>query len=128
MENIKTKDEGMFTFTDVSKIPAQPYHQLVIYKSFASTLLNIEEHLDADFSGNILVDTIFATGNNSNRFIDGRVENGKLDRDSVAVILIDRHDELRVLSNRIIRQDPDGMEAGVLLSHQKKMLLKGISI
>ena len=128
MEEMKIKNKGMLTFVDVSDVSAQYYRQLVIYKSYMSTLGDINKHLEPDFSGNILIDTLFANGNNSDRFIECRVENGKLARDSFAVVSVNRRDELRVLSNRIICQDPDGMKAGVLLSHQKKMILKGISI
>lgn len=41
MVKIKTADEGMFTFADVTTIPAQSYNQLVIYKSYAATIPSV---------------------------------------------------------------------------------------
>lgn len=124
----KTVDRGPLTFVDLSDQLDQPYKRLVIYKSYMAEVADIQQELDADFTGDILIDTLFSTGNNSNRFIKARVEDGKLVFGSFEVVTIGRHEPLRELSNHIIRQDPDGMEASVLLSHQKRLLAKGISI
>ena len=128
MENVTINEEGMFAFVDVSSLEAIPYNQLVIYKSCYAEILEIEQHLDADFSGGIVVDTLFHTGNNSNRFITGRVERGEFVHDSFEVLPVPRKHALRELSNGIIREDPEGMEAGVMNSAQKRLLKKGISI
>lgn len=128
MEENKLVNKGTFTFVDLSDQPDQPYKSLVIYKSYMAEVMDIEEHLDAEFSGDIIIDTMFSTGNNSNRFIKAQVEKGKLVFGSFGVVAIDRREPLRELSNRTIAQDPLDMEASVLLNHQKKMLAKGISI
>lgn len=128
MENAKTIDKGMFTFVDVAGLPAIPYCQLVIYKSCYAEILEIEQHLDAELSGDIVIDTMFHTGNNSNRFIRGEVKNGEFVHDSFEVLPVPKKHALRELSNRIIREDSEGMETSVMNSAQKQLLKKGISI
>lgn len=128
MEENKSVNKGTFTFVDLSNQPDQPYKSLVIFKSYMAEVTDIEEHLDAEFSGDIIIDTMFSTGNNSNRFIKAQVEKGKLVFGAFEIVAIDRREPLRELSNLIIAQDPHDMEASVLLSHQKKLLAKGVSI
>lgn len=110
------------------EITDSEYDMLVISKTFASNIIGTMQHFDRDFTGKVVIDNLFAVGNNSNRFVTANVNNGVLDASSVTVLPLSRHDNLRELSNSLIRQDPEGLDAGVLLSHQKKLLLKGISI
>ncbi|MFD9627928.1 type II toxin-antitoxin system RnlB family antitoxin [Peribacillus muralis] len=72
----------------------------MIYKYYMANVTDIARHLDDDFSGRILIDTIFSNCKNSDRFVEVCVENGEPVRESLAFVQIDRNTELRVLSNR----------------------------
>lgn len=122
------KHDFPFSFVDLSDMPDQPYRQLIVFKSYMSNFMDMASYIADDFTGRILIDTMFTIGNNSDRFVEGQIENGKIDYDSFAVVTIARKDPLRILSNKAIVDDPEGINDGVLLSHQKKLLLKGLSI
>jgi hypothetical protein len=116
---------------DVCDLPdsiSDAFDKLVIFKSYMSSLSDLFYFFDKAFSGTILIDTMFSTGNNSNRFISAVVKDGKTDTTSIEIVTIQRQHPVRVFSNERIRQDKDGLGVSVLTSIQKKLLLKGISI
>jgi len=119
---------------DIVNLPddvSQEYCKLVIFKSYMSTLSEVMALFDAAFmrgSGVIIIDTMFSTGNNSNRFVKVVVTDGKLDPKSFETVTTSRHDAIRVFSNKHIAKDPDSLQASVLTQAQMKLLLKGISI
>ncbi|MCK0473369.1 type II toxin-antitoxin system RnlB family antitoxin [Halalkalibacter sp. APA_J-10(15)] len=104
------------------------YYKLVIFKSYKSSLSDLLSFFDQVFSGTVIIDTLFSAGNNSNRFLKAVVTDGKMDPLSVEVVSCRRHHPVRAFSNNCIMQDPDGLEASVLVRTQKQLLLKGVSI
>lgn len=54
------KQTDKVTLVDVTGIPNHPYQKLVIYRNPSVGIYDIEEHLDADCSGCILIDAVVA--------------------------------------------------------------------
>lgn len=117
-----------YDIVDLSHDVSQEYSKLVIFKSYMASPSEAMRMFDASFSGTIIMDTIFSTGNNSNRFIKAVVTDGEMDPKSVEIVKTSRHDAIRVFSNQHIAKDPDCLDAGVMTSAQTRLLLKGISI
>jgi hypothetical protein len=113
---------------DLSDSISPEFDKLVIFKSYRCSLSDLVSFFDKAFSGTIIIDTMFSTGNNSNRFIRAVVNDGKMNRNSILIENKHRQHPVRVFSNDRIREDKDGLEVSVLTSPQKKLLLKGLSI
>ncbi|OMF76708.1 type II toxin-antitoxin system RnlB family antitoxin [Paenibacillus glucanolyticus] len=106
------------------------YDKLVIFRNWEADFNQIENHIPEGFNGRILIDMMTKMGaKNNERFLTGFVVKGKFETGAMAYVILNRQEELRVLSNRILtQQSPDSLEASVLTLTQQKMLLKGLSI
>ncbi|MGC6586159.1 hypothetical protein ACPV3A_14475 [Paenibacillus sp. Dod16] len=106
------------------------YDKLVILRNWEADFNQIEHHMLDGFNGRILIDMMTKMGaKNNERFLAGCVVKGKFKTGAMAYVILNRQEELRVLSNRILtQQSPDSLEVSVLTLTQKKMLLKGLSI
>lgn len=82
----------------------------------------------SELSGKVLVDNIFRTGNNNRRFFELTYENGKIDFETLKFINLDRKNNIRVTSNKYLKELPEYVENSILNLSQKQLLLKGISI
>ncbi|MEX3623597.1 type II toxin-antitoxin system RnlB family antitoxin [Viridibacillus arvi] len=117
-----------YDIIDVPDTVTPLYDKLVLYKSYLGNLSEAIRLFDKSFSGVIVIDTMFHSGNNSNRFLDAKVKDGKVDHHSVKIVNTERHTPIRVFSNKHIQQDTDSMERSVLTTEQKQLLAKGVSI
>lgn len=138
------ESNGIVTIQEVSRVNKNRYDildvadginevcdKLVVYKSYMSSLseLSVVIHEnDSSFSGVILIDTLLKSGNNSNRFLRAVVSDGIIDLQSVTVVNTVRKTPIRAFSNQYLAQHPDAVNASVLTTHQKQLLLKGVSI
>ena len=87
----------------------------------------VEEH-QFNCLGNIIVDCILYTGNNSDRFIEIKCEDGKLNLNKYNFVILDRKNEIRIKANNTLRRYPVLVNNSILSNSQKKLLLHGISI
>ncbi len=105
--------------------------KLVVYKSYMASLseLSVVMHEnDSSFSGVILIDTLLKSGNSSNRFLRVDVTDGVIDSQTITTVNTVRNSPIRVFSNKHLANHPSAVEASVLTTYQKQLLLKGISI
>jgi|SRR5690606_18872457 len=79
-------------------------------------------------SGKVIVDTVLFSGNNSDRFLEIKCDQGKVDFNTINYVNLERKDELRIKANDILRKYPSIVNNSILNSSQKKLLLHGISI
>lgn len=109
----------------------QEYSVLLTPMSLESPV-GLIQHLLRDgtiqVNGKVLVDSVLTAGNNENRFIEMKIDEGKIAVHTLKTISLIRQDFLRKLANEILREHPAVVENSILNSLQKKMLLKGISI
>ena len=101
------KQTDKITLVDVTSIPDHPYEKLVIYRKPSVGIYDIEEHLDADCSGCILIDALVCNGNNRYRFIECDVENGEIVTGSASMRLHRPHPVIVEVSEHTISQDPN---------------------
>lgn len=101
------KQTDKVTLVDVTGIPNHPYQKLVIYRNPSVGIYDIEEHLDADCSGCILIDAVVCNGNNRYRFIECQVENGEIVTGSASMRLHLPHPVIVEVSEYIISEDPN---------------------
>ncbi|WP_145142209.1 hypothetical protein [Paenibacillus sp. Y412MC10] len=114
----------------IADLSGSDYDKLVIFKHWEAHIGGVEHHMPDGFTGRILIDSMTRMGaKNNERFLAGRVINGKYEAGSLAYVMLKREDHLRVFSNRtLVQHCPESLLASVLTNAQQKMLLKGISI
>lgn len=108
-----------------------PYIAIVVlldyrepYEVLDPDTFNIGDNL----RGKILLDTLLHSGNTSSRFIELEYDKGHLDFKQLKSVKLDRKDDLRVRTNKVLSQHPDVIEKSILNSAQKKLILRGLSI
>ena len=107
------------------------YYALLTTLSSQSPIDLIREYVvenEIKCSGKVIVDIVFHSGNNSDRFIELTCEDGKLDFASFNFVQIERKSDLRIKANETLRQYPLLINNSILNNSQKKLLLHGISI
>lgn len=132
------ESNGVVTFQEASglkkdrytivDVPDVRYDKLVIFKSHLASLSDVPNLFDNDYSGVVIVDSLFSAGNSSNRFIKIDMEDGKPNLKTTDVVSLKHHDPIRMFSNSCIQGDPNRLETSTLNSAQKNLLLKGVSI
>lgn len=76
----------------------------------------------------ILFDTLFHSGNSTDRFIEFEINDGEIDWETAQVARITKQDSLRsIIANRI-KGDVELINNSILSSIQKKMIAKGMGI
>lgn len=77
---------------------------------------------------NVLIDNILHNGNESNRYFTFSITNNEIKKDSFNVVYVPKLDELRRISAEYYKDKEQLINSSVLVSVQKKMLLKGLPI
>lgn len=136
------EENGVVTITESSRINFKKYaihdlpgshisgkyDKLVLFKTYNGKLSELIHMFPKDYSGTIIIDALLSSGNASNRFIEAIIENGTMLTESVEAVQLQRKHPLRVFSNSQHRYDPESLSSSILMSHQQKLLLKGVSI
>ncbi|MEK4277598.1 hypothetical protein [Paenibacillus sp. FSL R7-0026] len=114
----------------IADLSGSDYDKLIITNHYDSQIGGIEHHMSEEFTGLILIDHMSKIGaKNSERFLSGHVIKGKLEVESLTYVMLNRNDQLRVLSNRtLVHHCPNSLNTRVLTTIQQKMLHKGFSI
>ncbi len=86
------------------------------------------EHQLTELQGKIVLDTLFHSGNVEDRFIEVEIKNGQINWSTVKVASIGKHNEIRSLVARHIKDNLELINSSILSSIQKKLISKGIGI
>ncbi len=116
---------------NINFLKCSDYSALVILCNSDSPLQYLEDIAtdlrDNLIEGNILIDQILHSGNNEERFIECKFDQGMFTRNSFKFVRIPKDSEFRKKTCNFL-SETSLIEYSILSSIQKKMINKGISI
>lgn len=127
MEIKSVKTIGGKEVFKVVNIELDKYSAIVFscrYISHIYYLNKIEEQLGID-NGLILFDGLTAKGNVSNRFVEARVVNGKIDKKTLKVVNVEHQSEIRKYSSEFYRKSGLDLIHSMLQQFQVELILNG---